>query len=273
MQVIKKKDNRVKFLRRFFAATILLLVILSAFYLLWLSPRYVVPILMYHRFGYDNSSLFVTPENFAKQMAYLKNKGYEIISLNELVKGIISQKKFKHNTVVITIDDGYKDNYLYAYPIIKEYDFTATIFIIANFIDNKEDFLTWNEIKRMSANKIYFGAHTKNNIYLPSVEKIEVLLDETSGCKELIESKIGMPIHYFCYPTGGFTEKIKAILKEAGYKGACTTNRGFSELNKDVYELKRIKVTNSDMTKPLNFWAKLSGYYNLFRSRKGGEGY
>ena len=263
----------MKIIRRLLIITVTVLILLSAFYRFWLSPRYVVPILMYHRFGYDKSSLFVTPENFSRQMDYIKRRGYEIISLDELVMGIKNNRKFKHNTVVITIDDGYKDNYTHAYPTLKKYAFPATIFIIANFIENKKDFLTWNEIKIMFADNITFGGHTKNNIYLPSVEKREILFDETVGCKKLIESKIGTPVDYFCYPTGGFTEEIKTILKEAGYKGACTTNRGLIELNKDVYELKRIKVTNSDMTKPFNFWAKLSGYYNLFRSRKGGRGY
>ena len=130
--------------------------------------------------------------------------------------------------------------------------------------------MTWDEIKTMLDGNISFGGHTKNNAYLPSVETREILLDETAGCKKLIEEKIGKPVDYFCYPSGGFTQEIKIMLKKAGYKGACATNRGFIELNKDVYELKRVKVTNSDMTKPFNFWAKLSGYYNLFRSRKRG---
>ena len=260
----------MKILRRLLILTVSVFILLSGFYFFWLSPRYVVPILMYHRFGHDESSLFVTPENFARQMEYIKNKGYNVISLNELVEGIKNNRNFRHNTVVITIDDGYRDSYTYAYPILKNYNFPAIIFIIANFIDRKRDFLTWDEVRAMSGDKISFGGHTKNNVYLPSVEKKEILWDETAGPKKLIKSKLSTSVDFFCYPTGGFTEKIKAMLKKAGYKGACTTNRGFVQLNKDVYELKRAKVTNSDMTKPFNFWAKLSGYYNLFRSRRRG---
>ena len=226
---------------------------------------------MYHRFGYDTqSSLFVTPERFNLQMSYLKNKGYDVIPLDELVEGIKNNRGFKHKAVVITIDDGYKDNYIYAYPILKKYDFPATIFIIANFIGNREDFMTWEHIQTMSGNGISFGGHTKNNIYLPSIEKEDILWDELAGCKKVIERKTAIPADYFCYPTGGFTEQVKAMLKEAGYKGACTTNRGLIEFNKDAYELKRVKITNSDMAKPFNFWAKLSGYYNLFRSKRRG---
>ena len=258
-------------LKRVLIISLSIAILLSAFYFFWLSPKYVVPILMYHRFGYDGGSLFVTPENFARQMNYLKNNGYEVISLDELVCGIKNDKKFKHKTVVITIDDGYKDNYTYAYPILKKYGLPATIFIMADFIGKDKDFMTWDEVKIMSQNNISFGGHTKSGVYVPSIKDKKLLHDETAGCKKLIEKRIGRPADYFCYPTGGFTPQAKAILKESGYKGACTTNRGFVELNKDVYELKRIKVKNSDTNKPLSFWAKLSGYYNLFRSKKSGH--
>ncbi len=256
--------------RRIIISILVALVLFCSFIFVYLPSEYVVPILMYHRFGYEESSLFVTPENFTRQLAYLKNKNYEVISLDELVEGIKNEKKFKHRTVVITVDDGYEDNYIYAYPILKKYGFPATIFIIANFIDNKKDYMNWEEIRTMSKDNISFGGHTKNEAYLPSIKKKEILWDEIAGCKKLIENKIGKPVDYFCYPTGGFTEEVKVFVRKAGYKGACTTNRGFTELNKDIYELKRIKVKNSDTIKPLSFWAKLSGYYNLFRSRKRG---
>jgi len=204
-------------------------------------------------------------------MDYLKNKGYEVISLDELVEGIKNNRKFKHKTVVITIDDGYQDNYIYAYPILEKYNFPTTIFIVANFVDKRGEFMKWDEIKIMLQNNISFGAHTKNQVYIPSIKDKDILWNETAGCKKLIEKKLGLPVDYFCYPTGGFTEEAKNIVKKAGYKGACTTNRGFAELNKDVYELKRIKVKNSDMNKPFGFRAKLSGYYNLFRAKKSGH--
>lgn len=260
----------MKVFKRILIKSIILVIILNVFYFFWVSPRYVVPILMYHRFGYEDSNLFVTPENFGRQMSYIKNKGYDVISLNELVDGIKNNRKFKHRTVVITLDDGHKDNFTYAYPVLKKYNFPATIFIIANFINNKKDFMNWDEVNTASKNNISFGGHTKNHAYLPSVKEKAVLLNEIEGCKKFISGKTGSSVDYFCYPIGGFTEEVKRSVKKAGYKGACTTNRGFTELNKDVYELKRVKATNSDTNNPFSFWAKLSGYYNLFRSRKRG---
>lgn len=93
--------------------------------------------------------------------------------------------------------------------------------------------------------------------------------DEIGGCKKVIEEHIGTPIGYFSYPKGGFTEEVKMLVKKAGYKAACTTNRGLDVLNRNVYELKRISVRNRDAS--FSLWAKLSGYYNLFRRRKEGD--
>ncbi|MCK4859657.1 MAG: polysaccharide deacetylase family protein, partial [Candidatus Omnitrophica bacterium] len=173
----------MKFLKKLLKISICLFIFLTAFYFLYLSPRYTVPILMYHRFGYEESSLFVEPENFACQMAYLKDKNYNVISLDELVKGIKSNRNFAHNSVVITIDDGYKDNYTYGYPVLKKHNFPATIFIIANFMGNKKGYLTWEEIKVMSEQGISFGGHTKNEVYIPSIKEKQILWDETAGCK------------------------------------------------------------------------------------------
>lgn len=241
---------------------------MAAGYLFWLTPRYTVPILTYHSINYGKGSHFVTPENFAKQMEYIKNKGYKVITLDELVRSIKNKERLQTNRVVITFDDGYKDNLEYAYPVLMKYGFPATIFIISGYINNDKRILTWDQVRAMSGGGISFGSHTKNHFYLGSAEDEKAILDEVGGSKKIIESEIGITVDYLCYPTGGFNEKVKEIVKDVGYKGACTTNRGFAEFNNDVYELKRIKVTNSDGIMPLSFWLKLSGYYNLFRSKK-----
>jgi len=249
-----------------------LIVSFIIFYAFWLFPRYTAPILAYHHFGYVKQSLYVTPENFDKQMHYMKNKGYNVISLGELVEGIKQQKKFAQKTVVITIDDGYKDNFTYAYPVLKKYGFPATIFVVSDYIGVKEDFMNWDQASQMLNSGISFGGHTRNHAYLPSVKDRDVLWEEIAGCKDIIEKHIKAPVDYFCYPIGGFAEETKIFIRKAGYKGACTTNRGFDRFNRsDVYELNRVKVTNSDMNAPFSFWAKVSGYYNLFRARKKGD--
>jgi len=232
-----------------------------------------VPILMYHNIGYEEGGFFVSPENFAKQMEYIKKNSYEVITLDGLTRSIKDKKHLKRNKVVITFDDGYKDNFQYAYPILKGFGYSATVFLVTDLIGREftgkgKEFMNWDEVMAMSKDKISFGGHTKNHFYLGDVKNEVVAFEQIAGSKKAIEEKIGMPVDYFCYPGGGFNEKAKALVAQAGYKGACTTNRGFAQFNLDVYELKRIKVTNSDMTKPFSFWVKLSGYYNVLRKEK-----
>lgn len=255
-------------MKKIFLLLFAVIVLLGVFYFFWLTPKYTVPILTYHAIGNEKGNLFVTFESFSKQMEYIKRNGYEVITLDELVKNIQSKKRFKRNEVVITFDDGYQDNYKYAYPVLKKFSFPATIFLITDSIGNGKSFLNWDEVRIMSKNGISFGGHTKIHFYLGIVKDYKIAQEQIVGSKEAIEQEIHVPVDYFCYPSGGFNERVKEIVKEAGYKGACTTNRGFVDFNSDVYELKRIKVTNFDTTKPFSFWMKLSGYYNLIRDKK-----
>ncbi|MGB2601825.1 MAG: polysaccharide deacetylase family protein [Candidatus Omnitrophota bacterium] len=262
----------MKILRRLKSVLVVIGLLAGLFYFFYMSPRRVVPILMYHSISGDKtSSLNVTPENFARQVEFLNRGDYSVIPLDELVEGIRKEKKFSSKTVVITFDDGHEDNYLNAFPVLAKHKMTATIFLVAGYIGEREGYLKWDQVNLMKENGIDFGGHTVNNVYLPSIEDTRTLWWEVSGSKEIIKGETGEAPKYFCYPTGGFNAKIKNAVIRAGYKGACTTNRGFDKLNKDVYELNRVKITNSDMTKPFHFRAKLSGYYNLFRSLKKGD--
>ncbi|MCK5450665.1 MAG: polysaccharide deacetylase family protein [Candidatus Omnitrophica bacterium] len=247
-------------------------VLLLLFYNLYIKPRHVIPILMYHAVSFkQDDTLHVNPENFSKQIEFLNRGGYSVISLDELIRGIETRKKFPSKTVVITFDDGFENNFLYAFPVLAKYNMPATIFLITDYMGTHDGYLNWDQINLMAENNIDFGGHTRSNVYLPSLNNAEKLWDEVSGCRFDIEKETEVEVKYFCYPIGGFNEKVKNAVKKAGYKAACTTNRGFDRYNRDIYELKRVKITNSDEVKPLHFRAKLSGYYNLFRSQKNGD--
>lgn len=260
-------------MRKIFVILFSVIIFLAALYSFWLTPKYTVPILMYHSIGYEKDSFYVNPENFTKQMEYIKKNGYEVMTLDELVKAIRDKKPFKKNKVVITFDDGYRDNFQYAYPVLKRLGFSATIFLVTDFISGTfavtgKGFLSWDEVMTMSKERVSFGGHTKTHLYLGSIKDEKAAFEEIAESKKAIERKISMPVDYFCYPSGGFCQRAKELVAQAGYKGACVTNRGFAKFNSDVYELKRIKVTNSDAVKPFSFWVKLSGYYNILRKEK-----
>jgi len=244
---------------------------------IWIQNQYVVPILMYHSISSaDIKPLMVmgdpfkiklrlnnvSPGSFEKQMGFLSKSGYKVISLDEYVQGNKAKKKFSHKTVVITFDDGYVDNYTNAFPILKKYHFPATIFLISDYVGKNSALLNWEQVKEMSSNGIAFGSHTRRHVYLPDQSR-EQMKDEIMESKHVIEEHLGKPVDYFAYPSGGFSEEVKAMTALSGYKAAFTTNRGYDRYDIDLYELSRIHVNNWD--NGLTLTGKLSGFYNLFR--------
>lgn len=149
----------------------------------WLRPFYVVPILNYHSINprFYNDTPVVSPEVFAKQMEFIHKKGYKVISLDEYIQKFHAGERMR-DTVVITLDDGYEDNYTYALPVFKKYHFPATIFLIVNHI-NKPRFLKIEQIREMAKENVNFGSHTINHRYLPAV------IDEEELKSEIFDSK------------------------------------------------------------------------------------
>jgi len=239
----------------------------------WLRDRYVVPILTYHHVGIPSVSKHrlntVTALSFKHQMSFLKRHGFQVVSFEDFVEGAKEGRSFNRNTVVLQFDDGYEDNYTYAFPILKKHGFPATVFLVSDKVGTP-GFLTWDQIKEMEKYNFVVGAHTRHHVYLPGVSEAQAQ-DEIAGSKKTIEDHLGHKIDYFCYPSGGFTEEIKNFVQDAGYKAAVTTNRGKNLFNQDLYALKRIRMsTGDDRYSGLVLWFKLSGYYNLFRHSKHG---
>lgn len=254
-------------LKKFLIVGLVLFIITAAGFLFWLSNHYVVPIMMYHNVNYTDviKSNTVNPENFERQMIYLKSRGYHVLSLEELVQATVNGKSLSKKSVVITFDDGYEDNYTYAFKILKKYGFPATIFISSDLIGT-EGFLHWAQMREMMKDGITFGSHTRRHAYLPDLTATKQQ-QEIGGSKRALEMHLGVPVDYIAYPSGGFSDSIKQFVKDAGYKGAAATNRGYDRFNKDVFELNRVRFSDKD-NRIDYLWMKLSGYYNLFRKTK-----
>ena len=242
-------------------------VTLLCFWAFWLSPRYVVPIMMYHQVEPidHHEANWVTPEIFEQHMSFLYKHKYNVITLNELVTLIQKGDKLARNTVVITFDDGYKNNYTYAFPVLKKYEFPATIFMPAEKV-GQADRLNYKQIQEMLAHEIDLGSHTLTEAYLPDLPP-EQQKDEIVKSKIVLSELFDHDIEILAYPIGGFNGRIKKMVQQAGYIAACTTNRGSDRLNRDVYELNRIRFSGRDDSFFV-LWSKLSGYYNLFRKMK-----
>ena len=236
-------------------------------FFLWASNQYVVPIVMYHHVDDVEHKMAPTvhPDTFSAQMAYLKERHFNVISLNELVKSLRDGEKLSRNSVVITFDDGYDNNYTKAFPILKKYDFPATLFVSSDYV-GQEGYVTIDQLQEMRGHKIVIGSHTRHHAYLPDLSA-EEQRDEIMQSKAILEEKLDGAVQYFSYPVGGFSDSIKTFVKDAGYQAAVTTNRGFDKSNQDIFEINRVKVGGNDES-PIKLWAKFSGYYNILRSPK-----
>ncbi|HQO58756.1 MAG TPA: polysaccharide deacetylase family protein [Candidatus Omnitrophota bacterium] len=253
---------------RFFPVLVLVVVLAAGW--LWLGNHYTVPIIMYHNIESNPAGKAdtVSPEIFLRQMDFLKTHGYRVISLDNLVRGIQTGHPPGRKSVVLTFDDGYENNYTYVFPLLKRYGFPAMIFISPDFF-GEDGFLSLDQILDMQKAGVQFGSHGMSQAYLPDLTDDQRYL-EIWESRRILTADLNANVDYFCYPVGGFNDRIKDLVRRAGYQGALATNRGYDRFNKDVYELKRIRFSDKDKS-PIVLWAKLSGYYNLFRKFKNPE--
>ena len=215
-----------------------------------------IPVLMYHKVSPGKKEKYrISPERFTNQMEYLSKKGYQTISPDELLGVVRKRRILLEKSVLITFDDGYKDNFTYAYPILKEYNFKATIFLVTQYMGKKsewskreEETLSWEEIEEMKEEGFSFGSHTHTHPNLLELSRDKVL-SEIRDSKRILEERLGGPTKFIAYPYGKVNSQIRDMVKEAGYLGAFSTLPGKNAKNEDPFLLRRILIRGYD-TKP-----------------------
>lgn len=184
-----------------------------------------VPILIYHSIdeykGLGSKELYVTPENFEKQMIYLKNQGFTLLTFERWDE--ISKV---NKPIFITFDDGYKNNEN-AFAIFQKladsnFKPTGTIFVISDFI-GRPNRLSKEELKNMSDSGFFsIQSHTATH---PDLTKTDNYVYELKGAKEKIEKVTGKPVFALAYPYGNFNDRVAAETKKY-YKYGITTTPG-----------------------------------------------
>ncbi len=236
----------------------------------FVKQQYVLPIVMYHSVAPvvpKGNVLTVSVDAFEKQMSFLKKHHYNVVAL-EAVKGYVSGKKIiPGRTIALTFDDGYKDNYTYAFPVLKKYNFPATIFIIVSEV-GRPGRLNWEEIKEMrDSGLITFGSHTLTHPFLTSLQSSEELKKEIAGSRVALEAQLGRPVEIFSYPSGRFNARVIQAVKDAGYQEAVVTNPGKKFPNNDLLALKRLRISENSRNMFI-FWFETTGYYNFIRENR-----
>lgn len=252
--------------RKYFVIIVFFFLSLPIFGWLFLRTKYVPPILMYHKIDYNymQSKLSVSPESFERQMRLLSKK-YKVLPLEKMVK-LIAEGKREKKVVAITFDDGYENNYLYAYPILLKYEIPATIFVTVNYI-GKQSYLSWDQIKEMqNSGLIEIGSHTINHVNLKELS-LKELRKEIFESKKILEARLGNKIKFISYPGGAFDERVKKMVKLAGYQAGFTTDPGEKFPNDDIFALKRVRISRSS-DNLLVFRIYTSGYYTWIKEMR-----
>ena len=205
-----------------------------------------IPVLSYHSISNDNSNISLDLKSFEKQMSFLRNRGYNSINFDEI-------KNDQEKKIIITFDDGYKDNLINALPILKKYNFKATCFLITKFIGKnndwdsskkdyfKKELLNNNDISEWISNGMRIGSHSHNHKILTNLT-LNLIEEDLDISKNFLENKFGFTIDDFCYPFGKVNNSVYQIVKKK-FKTAVTTNRSrYNTYNHNVHLIPRIDM-------------------------------
>jgi peptidoglycan/xylan/chitin deacetylase (PgdA/CDA1 family) len=199
-----------------------------------------IPILMYHRViprisEPDSSGNCITVRSFRGQLHWLRSLGYDSVSLDTIAAVAADPERRRdlpRRPLVITFDDGYQDNHDHAWPILAEFGFSATIFLVSGAIggDNAFDrsftrehvpMLSVDQIQAMHRAGVGFGSHTRshphNMVQLPS----EVVADELGRSRREIEAVVQSPVRHFSYPYTKTDAHLEEQVRVSGYRSAC----------------------------------------------------
>jgi peptidoglycan/xylan/chitin deacetylase (PgdA/CDA1 family) len=222
-----------------------------------LSPEgfQTIPVLTYHRFAENcDSPLCMPASTFELQMQYLKDNGYHVITAEQLLAFLEYRQRVPEKSVLITMDDGYRSVYDIAYPILKKYGFTATLFIYTSFVGVSRMAITWDQLKEMQMSGFTIGSHSIYHSDLTRPKEGETqqeylarINEELYGSKKIIDQKLGQNTYFLAYPFGYYDQRSIQTAREAGYKIAMSVKRGGNPFYANPLALKRDQILKRDM--------------------------
>lgn len=203
-----------------------------------------VPILMYHVIGpaagaEDYPGLFLDTSDFRDQVEWLAENGYTAVTLVQVQDAWYDGATLPPKPVVLSFDDGYLGQYLYAMPILEEQGWGGQLNLKAEGSD-----LSSKQVKKMYQAGWEIASHTITHPDLTTLDP-ETLEQELVGSKEMLEKDLGIEIVNFCYPAGQYNAEVADAVEAAGYRGATTVNPGLGEKSMP-YELNRVRIDNGD---------------------------
>jgi peptidoglycan/xylan/chitin deacetylase (PgdA/CDA1 family) len=183
-------------------------------------------ILLYHHVSHATpKATSVSPATFRQHMQYLAEH-HQVLPLREVIEKLQNRQSLPDKAVVITFDDGYKNIYENAHPILTEFGFPYSIFINPPLIGNLSVQLDWQQIRLMANQGVTFANHGSQHSHMLTRDKGESeskwlsrSLQEIETSEALLKEKLGYSLKYFAYPYGEFDSKLKKRLRSKGYVG------------------------------------------------------
>lgn len=206
-----------------------------------ISLAQTVPVLLYHRLGYTSTPLYLSPERFENQLKALKEAGYTSLSLRQYTDYMTgATDDLPEKPLLITFDDGNADNYDIAFPLLKQYGFTATFFVPTALLD-QEARITSSQLLEMHLAGMSFGSHTATHKRLTQLDKTD-LAKELGQSKQTLEELLHKPVESIAYPGGSYDDTVLSIVKSSGYKIGFITLSGRNSRSTPSLLMRRIPV-------------------------------
>jgi peptidoglycan/xylan/chitin deacetylase (PgdA/CDA1 family) len=233
------------------------------------TDHFAVPVLMYHRVADLTEQearspllrdLTVSPKAFEEQVKYLVGNGFQCLMARDVEAAVREGRPLPERAVAITLDDGYKDNFEQAFPILRHYRVPATIFLVTNTVDSSGH-LTWDDVKVMQRERVGYGSHTVNHYELPSLSA-PALDYELRVSKRVIEEHLFERVTAVAYPSGKYNRAVTERAEAAGYLAGWKKGGGPVQPGQNLYLLPRIRVNGGSTMK--DFERKVwSGVYAI----------
>ena len=216
-------------------------------------------ILMYHQVSEESQVdiMGVSKSNFREQLSWIKDHGYRVITLSSLNRSESAGLSFPGGkTIAITFDDGYLDTYTTAWPILQDFGFTATVFLVSGWVGKtsgwREDryastpLMNWRQAQELYAGNIQIGSHSVTHPWLAKINA-EKVAEEILDSRKQIEDRVGVEVYNFSYPYSSTHPEARRILKDGGYLCACTHRDHYvGSAGVDPYSLQRIGILARD---------------------------
>ena len=211
-----------------------------------------LPILMYHQVVSSNSAELerwqLAPEAFESQLRYLRDQGFYSITLEDWRIAIMQRKPLPGKAVLITFDDGYLDFFDCAFPLLKQYGFSATVFLIVDYVGsnyNNHKLMGWQQIKQLQAQGIEFGSHSATHPSL-TTSAYEKVVQEGVRSRAILERELGVAIDALAYPYGDVNPLVEHLIGACGYTFGLSIGLKHSTVEDSWLKLSRIEVEGTD---------------------------